>query len=315
MRSVEHGKVPPQLLAQAQRSAAPHLTDAALADRFGPRSSWEPAAGQVWRAARYDTTALVLLVAVDAEMVTAAPITIDFTDISTGAAADVVMMEGSASGVSLSVWAALRRPLGVAMLDRPVDDVGAGVVTEVLQVPPGDLPAGGTALTDEWADVRAELLDDLAELAGPAVPETGSAVEPTQASRVKAPEIDLATVDPAALEEAVDRLGEPLPVLLDLIDGKRPPTPGQAEVLRAVLGAAPAAADPPMGLVIELSQPRWRGLVCVHRRRDGVSEDAARNDLAYQVMAMAARQTGDAQPAWSDRIRRWAQAHRLDPDA
>jgi hypothetical protein len=52
-----------------------------------------------------------------------------------------------------------------------------------------------------------------------------------------------------------------------------------------------------------------------HRGQDEPTEEAARTALAYEVHAMAARQTGDRAPSWPDRIRRWAEVHQLDPDA
>jgi hypothetical protein len=66
---------------------------------------------------------------------------------------------------------------------------------------------------------------------------------------------------------------------------------------------------------VELTQPRWRELVRGRSSRDRITEAAARTALAYDVIGMAARQTGGQEPAWPDRVRRWAEAHHLDPDA
>jgi len=302
----ESGAVPQELLAMAEKAAAPQLRETALNRRFGPRSSWVPAAGQLWRAVREDVTALVVLIAIDVESVTVVPASVDSG--GAGADTDAVVLDGTALGVPVTVWAGLPRALPVSVLDRPVDDLGAAVLNRITDRAPAAEPASTALLVD---DVRAELADDLDLLAEPAV---DTAPVPADAGDAPAA-IDLDAVDPADLDEAAARLGVPLPVVLDLIDGKRPPTPAEADVLREVLGAAPEAAPPPLALVVELAQPRWRSLVRQHRRRRGLTEAAARTALAYDIGAMAARQTGERAPSWSDRIRIWAQGEQLNPDA
>ena len=106
-----------------------------------------------------------------------------------------------------------------------------------------------------------------------------------------------------------------MPALLDLLDGKRPPTSDQRAVLLQVFGAAPAVGMVPAGLVRELAQPRWRNLVRQRWGQDVQTEDVARSAIAYDIYALAARQTGDQESSWPDRIRHWAQIHQLDPDA
>ena len=301
--------VPQELLALAEKAAAPQLRETALDRRFGPRSSWVPAAGQLWRAVLEDVTALVVLIAVDLESVTAVPVSVDGG--GEEADADAVILGGTVLGVPVTVWAGLRRALPVSVLDRPVDDLGAAVLSRIADRAPAAEPAS-TALLD---DVRAELVDDLDLLAERAVDTAPVPAHAGDAPAGAPAAIDLDAVDPADLDEAAARLGVPLPVVLDLIDGKRPPTPAEADVLREVLGAAPEAAPPSQALVVELAQPRWRNLVRQHRRRRGLSEAAARTALAYDIGAMAARQTGEREPSWSDRIRLWAQGEQLNPDA
>lgn len=310
MTSAEHSGVPPSLLALARASAAPRLVEASLAHRFGPRSSWQPIPGQLWRAAQGKTNLLVLLVAVDARTAVAAPVTTDVT----ASGKDVLVIDGTSLALPVLVWAGLRRPIPIAALDRPIDELGADVLARVLQAPLGDLPPVLGSLAEDPLDARAELLDALEDLIDATMAELPSPVDPAPAGAASSPGIDLDAVDATALEVARERLGVTFPVLLDIIDGKRPPTPAQAAVLLEVLGAAPTPAEPPSGLVLELLQPRWRGVVRAHGRHDIIDERAARSDLAHQVLAMAARQTGLAEPAWPDRIRRWAEAHRIDPD-
>ncbi|WP_153361807.1 hypothetical protein [Modestobacter roseus] len=306
--STESGAVPQQLLDMAKEAAAPQLTETALNRQFGPRSSWAPAVGQLWRAVRDDVSALVVVVAVDTESVTVAPATVESPE--SGTDSDAVAVNDTVLGVPVTVWAGLLRSLPVSVLDRPIDDLDADVVSRIAEGATTARSSSTALLAD---DVRAELADDLALLAEPAADAVPA--DAAEASADAPAGIDLDAVDPAELDEAAARLDVSLPVVLDLIDGKRPPTPAEADVLREVLGAAPEAAPPPLGLVVELAQPRWRSLVRQHRRRRGLTEAAARTALAYDIGTMAARQTGEREPSWPDRIRLWAQGEQLNPDA
>ena len=309
MTSAKSGAVPQELLALAQKAAAPQLRETVLKRRFGPRSSWVPAAGQLWRAVVEDVTALVVLTAVDLESVTVVPVSVGGGGKE---ADDMLVLDGTVLGVPVTVWAGLRRMLPVSVLDRPVDDLGAAVLSRIADRSPAAADTRAALLAD---DVRAELVDDLDLMAERAVNPVSAAATAGGAATGTPAGIDLDAVDPADLDEAAARLGVPLPVVLDLIDGKRPPTPTEADVLRELLGGAPEAAPPPQALVVELAQPRWRNLVRHHRRSRGLSEAAARTALAYDIGAMAARQTGEHEPSWPDRIRLWAQGEQLDPDA
>jgi hypothetical protein len=303
MMSAESGKVPDELLNLAKQAAAPQLTETALAKRLGPRSTWSPAVGQLWRAALDEVTTLVMLLDVGLESVTVVPVTIE----PIVAPTDAVVVGGSAVGLPITIWADLRRSLPVAVLDRPIDDLGFAALQQVQAAVARSreqLPA-----LAETNDMRAELDDDLAALA------TATGAAPSIADPTPLPAgIDLDAVDPEALEAVAERLEVALPVVLDLIDGKRRPTAEEASVLREALGGLPETKTPPAGLVVELAQPRWRGLVR-QRRHGHPTEHDARIALAYEVNTMAARQTGERDPSWPDRIRRWAQAHQLDIDA
>lgn len=300
--STENGTVPQELLTLARAAAAPQLTGVELDRRFGPRSTWVPAVGQMWRAVREDISALVLLLAVDTETVTVVPLTVEPSD-----TADTVTLDGTVLGAPVTAWVGLTRTMPMSVLDRPIGHLGSEVLSRLAG------QGTATSLSPEFLtdDVRAELDDDLTLLAAPPCTTASSPVLADGPGIT----LDLDAIDQSGLEEAKVRLVVPLPVVLDLVDGKRPPTPAQAEVLREVFGAAPETLPPPASLVRELSQPRWRGLIRQHQHRGGSTEDEARSSLAYDVFAMAARQTGDASPSWPDRILRWAQAHQVDPDA
>jgi hypothetical protein len=214
------------------------------------------------------------------------------------------------------VWADLHRSVPLSVLDRPVDDLGAEgfrrVIDHAAWIAKSAADADPLSTGFAVAEARAALEDDLATLAEVRADIPSAPVASDEAS---AAELDLDALEPEALDEVAARLSVPLPVVLDLIDGRRPPTAQETTIMREVLGTAPTAAPPPPGLVLEFTKPKWRGLVRQRRRRDHVTEGAACIALAYDVDAMAARQTGGQDPSWPDRISRWAAAHGLDPDA
>jgi len=250
----------------------------------------------------------VLLLGVGAGSVDAAPISVDSVD-----AADTLPIEGGSTdlGVPVTVWPGLRREFSIGVLDRPVAELTAAVVVRVVGWPARSgepVPEVARRSDPAVSEARAILEDDLAAVDDM----VGEDVEPLDPEMTGG--IDFENLPPEALDEAVERLGVPLPVLLDMIDGKRISTPAQAMIMREVLGWSPAAAALPPGLVTELHQPRWRGLARQRGRRDRITEEAARTALAYDVTAMAARQTGEQESSWPDRVRRWTESQRLDPD-
>lgn len=303
----EVGAVPNSLLRLAERAAAPQMSAMALNRRFGPRSAWAPASGQIWRAVHEGCTALLLLVGVDADAVIAMPVTVDRIEI-----VDTLVLENAAFGVPVTVWAGLRRSLPMCVLDRPVDEVAPDMVREAERVAAVVDHASPGGFAASVLEIRAELEDDLAAFeearAEPAPPTS------VAGGMEVGPGIDFDALAPAALDEAAMRLNAPLAEVLDLLDGKRPLTSTEAEVFRVVLGTTPVVAPPPAGLLTELTHPRWRGLVREYGRRSDLIETDARSVMAYEVYGMAARQTGGQSPSWSQRIRLWAQAHQLDPD-
>ena len=89
------------------------------------------------------------------------------------------------------------------------------------------------------------------------------------------------------------RLGVSLPVVLNLVDGKREPSPEEAAALRDIVGVTPEVTPPPAELVIEMYHPRWKATVLDLARRRDMKEAAARAVMASGAFALAARQTGN----------------------
>jgi hypothetical protein len=249
---------------------------------------------------------LVLLVGnPTATTVTAAPVTFD----DTGADADTLLVTSPAArGVPLTVWRALRRDLPLAVLDRPVEELAPAMVAWTTGGPtPDDARLGGPSLPSvaSRSPVRAHLGDDLDALIA-AVPALTSA--PSRAAAATRKRVPPSDEQFAAL---MARLGVGLPVVLDLVDGKRQPSPEEAAALLDIVGVIPEVASPPAELVIEMYHPRWKVTVLELARRRDLDEAAARMEMANGAFALAARQTGAQAPDWRERLARWADAEGL----
>jgi hypothetical protein len=297
----------PELIRLAHTAAQPQLTEPALRERFGRSDHWPLRPGAVWRARWDDVVLLVLLVGnPTATSVTATPVTFD-----TEAEPDTLLVTStSGRGVRLTVWRTLRRNLPLAVLDRPIDELAPAVVAWTADGPaPDDAQLGGPTLPSaaSRSPVRADLEDDLDALIA-AVP----ALTPVP-SRQSATGIQK-RVSPSEEQFAAltTRLGVSLPVVLDLVDGKRQPSPEEAAAVLDIVGVAPQVTPLPAELVVEMYHPRWKAAVLDLVRRRDVNEAVARTVMASGAFALAARQTGEQTPDWRERLARWADAEGLE---
>jgi hypothetical protein len=200
-------------------------------------------------------------------------------------------------------------PVPLAVFDLLVGAVAAAVVDAVDRVAagrPADLPGvtAGSRVTSPFepaAEVRAELSDDLGRLGAAAwAPERPRFTQTLREVLGQHPDL-------SALRAV---LGLELPAVIDIVMGKRPVTPNQAASIAAVTDLTAQqvlAAVPPLPaeLVSELDHPRWRRALR-GRRRPRESEAAVRLTVAYGVLALAARQTGQVSaPSWPQRIRQY----------
>lgn len=278
-----------------------------MRERFGLPDHWPLRPGAVWRARWDDVALLVLLVGTPtATTITAMPVTFD----DSGADGDTLLVTAPACrGVRLTVWRTLRRDLPLAVLDRPVDELAPAVIAWTTGGPaPHDAQIGGPTLPSvaPRSPVRADLRDDLDALMA-AVPALKLAPPrlATSATRERVSPSD------EQLARLMDRLGVGLPVVLDLIDGKRQPTQDEAAALLDIVGVTPEVAPPPAELVIEMYHPRWKVTVLDLAHRRDLKEAAARVAMANGAFALAARQTGEQTPDWRERLARWADAEGL----
>lgn len=302
--------IPDELLRAAADAAAPALTRSAQRERFGPPANWQIRPGQLWRAAWDDVTLLVLIVSAGPEAVSAVPATVE----PAAEDEDSLIVDASRTALDepVTIWGGLTRQLRLEVLDRPVDTIGADVaawVSERSGVPRGCRAGAEPASPFEAdAEVRAMAADDMAYLASARSWAAGLDYAAAAGPAAAAP-------SRSQLVELQRRLGRALPDVLALVDGTRPPTAaGEITALREVLGHVPHVRAPAHGLVAELSHPRWRPAARAFARRGDRSESEARLAMAYEISggSMAARQTGDQEPAWRDRVQRWVQAQGLE---
>ena len=271
----------------------------------------DPARGQLWRSCWEDITQLVLVLRVTQPgIAVVAPVTTDppaADDISAVLSPDLTVL-----GHPATVWGGLAVSVPLVVFDLAIGDIAARIVDAVEQIAAGHrtgvLPAGVSvgapvmSAFDQAAEVRAELADNL-EILGQAAwaPQgSGSAPRPLRELLQNSPDL-------SALKEA---LGLGLPAVIDIVMGRRPVTPVQAADVAAATGLTAelvlSAVSPlPAELVNELDRPRWRRAVRA-RRRAGEPEAATRLAVAYEVLALAARQTGPVSaPPWPQRIRQY----------
>jgi hypothetical protein len=296
-----------ELISLAHATAQPQLTESALRERFGRSDVWPLRAGAVWRV-RWDDVALLVLLVGNPTATTVAVTPVTFDD--TGAEADTLLVAfPSGRGATLAVWRTLRRDLQLALLDRPVGELSLAVIAWTVGGPvPDDARLAGPALPSVAfrSPVRADLEDDLDELIA-AVP----ALTPVSSMRAVTGARKRVLPSEEQFAALMARLGVSLPVVLDLVDGKREPSPEEVAALRDIVGVTPEVTPPPAELVIEMYHPRWKATVLDLGRRRDMKEAAARAVMASGAFALAARQTGDQTPDWRERLARWADAEGL----
>jgi hypothetical protein len=313
-------QVPAAILRLAKRANAPQaLTAVQLRRRFGDLQRIELEAGQLWRARWEDVGLLALLLDVDGSSCWAAPATVD-PPVEDGSSV-VLAPATTVLGEALTVWAGLARQLPLRVLDQPLDLLASDVVAYVRSVAAGrtgPAPTGcrvGNRIVSVFqaaAEARAELQDDLEALAAASwLPQAhaDAQLQPGNTNDLR----DLLG-DRPDLPALMGALDAPLPEVLDIIRGRRPPTPAQADALAEMTGRPAAALLASVGplpgeLVAEVDHPRWRPVVRRRARRIGRDEARARLELAYGTYALAARQTGPAAaPSWRDRVAQVAAA-------
>jgi hypothetical protein len=161
------------------------------------------------------------------------------------------------------------------------------------------------------AALRAELTDDLHDLErAPTLPTSQSGTKHVTLESVLGKRLDLASL--------VSALDLPQFDVMRLLRGKLPLRPGQVEAVSQATGLPideieNAILPLPENLVVEIEHPAWRLLWTQRAHQLGISEADAQLAGAYNVFALAARQTGGESPDWHERLRHFFQRHPMRP--
>ena len=314
LMSEQHRRVPEHVLRAGSAAATSPMLLEAIRAAESAVTTPDPARGQLWRAAWEDVTQLVVVLQVTGPGVAmVAPVTTDppaADDISAILDADLTVL-----GQPATVWGGLAENVPFRVFDLLIGEVAAVVVDVVEQLAAGGhsdaLPAGvraGVPITspfDPAAEARAELSDNLESLSSAVwIPQASGSARSLRELLKGRPDM------PALMESLVEGLGLPLPAVIDIVMGRSPVTPDQADAVAEVTGLTAqqvldAVSPLPAELVSELDRPRWRKALRA-RHRPGEPEAAARLTAAYGVLALAARQTGPTSArSWPQRIRQY----------
>jgi hypothetical protein len=305
-RAIAHG-----YLELARSAAAPHLSPAALRDRFGDTRDHPIERGQIWRASWDLVSVLVVVFDIDDTEIDIIPLTID--PVGEDVDCYVLGADVTAFGTEVTLWEGLRTFLPMRVFDEIVDELAIGVSEWLFDAerseasPPDGLRLGRAPRSPFEASItlKAEIEDDLIALqSSPALPvasEYDNPPIPTLASLLDK------KIDLGVLVEALAPLGLDQPEVMRLLRGKRPVTPVIALAVAQVTGVAATqvteAVQPlPARFVDEVDHPRWRPVWRERADRSGIDEADARLEVSYEMFALAARQTGSQEPDWYARL-------------
>lgn len=256
----------------------------------------DPAAGQVWRARIAELTELVLLIAVDAHTVMAAPVSIDAEYADEQAV--TVPADESPLGVATTVWLGLAHTVPMRTLDRCAGRLtppAAEVTSTIRGI--GQPGAAVVSAAQPVAEYRARLADCIEKLSNVSSEIPGTGELPAL--------LTTAGLKPSRLVE----LGLDTPRALSVARGTAAVNENEAEVLAReldrslddVLNANPA---PPTDLTTWLDRPQRRRQLEGLAAQRGIDAEEARVHAAYDVWALAAREPGGGVD-WNARLDRY----------
>ncbi len=255
--------------------------------------------GQIRRAYWGDASAFVVIAAADevAARVRVLPATLEpgVED----ATSTIVESEVSPLHGPITVWPRAAANIPFAALDAAVATIPRPLLDTILEMPSAELAGtglrrgrGNPALGSGTALAVDDIFDAIEVLKSvPGLRESAAAAPVTRL------EVDLQLIM-TALE-----VSQPRAMAIRI--GKEPLTREQADKLATAAGVSvhevlAAVAPLPDDLQRELQHPRWR----VHIRRRAVQGDelAARTRLGYAAFQLAARETGQDDERWRQRI-------------
>jgi transcriptional regulator with XRE-family HTH domain len=264
----------------------------------------DPEPGQIWRAAWEGTVELLALTRVGTDTVQALPLSLErFYDERT------LLLPGPASTLEqpFALWCGLEAVLPWYVLDRQIAQLTAPLPPDAVS-PGAEAPSGarwGTAAPSPaapTAEFRAALSDTMDRLR--------TATHWTPPGNGDLPRLLLERHITAA--QLAEHLGLAPPQALALWRGQVPATPAQAQRLSTLLDLSEdevIAANPalPDGAARELSRPVRRWQIKRLAVQESRSEAEVRTRAAFEVFALATRQTGGGEVDWAARADRYFQ--------
>lgn len=277
----------PALIAPAAPSA--------LAAGFN-RPAGEPRPGELWRLEWQHDAVLALVLAVEGGRVRVVPAMAE--PIFTGTTVVLISAEDSPLAIALAAWATLVTWVPQGVFHVSFGEVASPALAQLLRAvamrrPP--LSSSDVAIP-EYVNLAA-IVGRLA-LARWIDDDVADPVD----LRARSQEVGVSV---AALSET---LGLTSSDVTELFRGHRVPTDEQVDVLARILEVDPRrlsrAPTIPEDMAQAIERPVWRPHIQKRARRFGISEAAARRQLAAELLPVAARTTGRSRgrPDWTQLI-------------
>lgn len=256
----------------------------------------EPHPGELWRLEWQHDAALALVLEVEGERVRVVPAVVE--PISTGTAAVLISAEDSPLLVAVEAWATLVTWVPIGAFHVSFGEVASLALARLQRA------AGMRRPTLSSIDAAIPEYVNLAAVVGRLAHArwTDDDVADPIDLRARAQEVGVSV---ATLSET---LGLTPSDVTELFRGHKVPTDDQVDVLARVLDVDPRrfsrAPSIPEDMAQAIERPGWRPHLQKRAHRFGISEAAARRQLAAELLPVAARTTGHSRgrPDWTQLI-------------
>lgn len=255
---------------------------------------------QVWRASAGSKTAILLVLAVDAELGCVETVPITFGSPRALAGSLHIAAALGHFGVPATAWIPLRRTFTWGVLDHALDE-WPGTLVDWIKRPSGN-PLAGCIIDVETQDLLDPMYDerDDLELALDALQE-----ESEQFVTLRNKPASVFQKSPLKPSQIAQILNIPIPNATQFALGERPLSMADAATLSAATGqdlsSMTSATPVPVALTVEIAHPRWRGDLQELAAKWSVSFENARRQLGRESFALAARTTAGTNE-WRARV-------------
>ncbi len=256
----------------------------------------EPHPGELWRLEWQHDAALALVLEVEGGRVRVVPAVVE--PISTDTTVVLISAEDSPLTIALAAWATLVTWVPMGVLDVSFGKVASLALAELQRAVTMRRPP--LSSTDAAIPEYIRLAAIVGRLA--LARWTDDYVADPVDLRARSQEVGVSV---AILSET---LGVPPSDITELFRGHKVPTDDQVNALARVLDVDPLsfsrAPTIPDDMTQAIERPGWRPHLKKRARRFGISEAAARRQLAAELLPIAARTTGRSrgQPDWTQLI-------------